>query len=141
MQLSLVFYQQMSVPMLCCILHGNCTVQDGSPTCPRSHSNLVEGIGRDATNPYFPVLHYILPSGLWIGARYPKAHSPGWIVCSYIQCSSVNKSALLPRAGNILNILIFFCQQSFFYIRCSLPDLVDTVINYFLFWDIYIYWL
>lgn len=83
--------------MLCCIPRGSCTVQGGSATCQSSQSNLVEEIGREPANPYSPLLHCIFPFGVWIGARYLTVHSPGWIVCRYIQCcscSSANKPVL-----------------------------------------------
>lgn len=102
----------MSVHVLCCTPHGSSIVLK-LPKFPQQLSR--KNTKRSwkfllcSPPPYFPF-------GVWVGAKYRKVHSGGWIVCRYIQCcshSSANKP-VLPEV-RIFWIYEYFSVSSLYF--------------------------
>lgn len=137
MQLYLAFYQQMSLPMFCCILQESGIAQGSSVICQNFWSNLVKEIVIEVAQ---ALIQCIFPYGVWTLAGCVQVHSPWLTICKHMQCywhSSANKPVL--QEVRIFWIYEYFSVSNLFFVCfCffkSLPPILDffffLAISYF----------
>lgn len=127
MPLYLAFYQQMSLPMFCCILQESSIAQGSSVICQNFWSNLVKEIVIEVAQ---ALIQCIFPYGVWTLTGCVQVHSPCLTICKHMQCywhSSDNKPVL--QEVRIFWIYEYFSVSNLFFVCfCffkSLPPILD----------------